>query len=808
MRLWMHRRGGLGAKRVLRHVLGAGGSFLFFQSSRCALTSSALQKPLRQSSILNFLRSGSPPVREHISSCYEDVQLPHIPIHISVDGNRIPRWDRLSAVLLRPIHCIEDFQESLTVVNAGHPIDVEGLRSFLTEHCSPDECSVIFQSILPKIVELALRVESLCPLPQSPERGPPGPAGMAAPPPPAADRPGVTSTPFTSLPRMVPLGPGAPAPIRVESRTFTQLQAACLLANAFLCAFPGRNTTYRGLPSFSFRRLFGALGWEAGAVYRGVLPACTGPQASKLQAFLHYFLRAVMRYMSLPSNHPWLVRVGAAPKGSLTIERRALDVPPDWAHSPAPLCPLEIAWTGLIEDSPPEALRVDFANKLVGGGVLGNGAVQEEILFTIFPELLLTRLLCEELDDCETLVMRGVERFSRYSGYSDTFAYTADFVDQAPISAGARLRCPASSPRALRREINKVRHLPPPHPVPSPGLPESTAFSCVPILSREFTSLSRRAAALPFPVPAMLQAYCGFSAARPGQPVATGHWGCGAFHGQPELKAIVQLMALSHHQLAQRTPPDPAAPAPAAPTPGRLLYSVVGDASFGERLAGLHETLTAQAVTVGQLWEALLDYGTLLADARRRPCPAATPQLAGATAEPAAAPAPAPARPSGLFRYLLVRFSPPGAAIPPEAPADPAATLPTALGPLNDEAEAAASVEASPAPSCSPPSSDEAASTPAPASAPVGAVGMVVHPRGRPEGLAGDCTDESHTCKRARREDEAAPAAPAEDPAPSWSQSSIEAHLAEQGPPMGEPEAAACPPIGTRDDGPAPTAGQ
>jgi poly(ADP-ribose) glycohydrolase len=37
---------------------------------------------------------------------------------------------------------------------------------------------------------------------------------------------------------------------------------------------------------------------------------------------------------------------------------------------------------------------VDFANKEIGGGVLGNGAVQEEILFLLFPEAIVSKLLC------------------------------------------------------------------------------------------------------------------------------------------------------------------------------------------------------------------------------------------------------------------------------------------------------------------------------------------------------------------------------------------------------------------------------
>jgi poly(ADP-ribose) glycohydrolase len=54
---------------------------------------------------------------------------------------------------------------------------------------------------------------------------------------------------------------------------------------------------------------------------------------------------------------------------------------------------------------------------------------QEEILFAIFPEMLVSRLITEELDDNECLFMIGCERFSRHSGYGNTFRFDADFVD-------------------------------------------------------------------------------------------------------------------------------------------------------------------------------------------------------------------------------------------------------------------------------------------------------------------------------------------------------------------------------------------
>ena len=61
-----------------------------------------------------------------------------------------------------------------------------------------------------------------------------------------------------------------------------------------------------------------------------------------------------------------------------------------------------------IEDNP-NSLQVVFANKLVGGGVLGNGSIQEEIRYLISPECLVSLLLFEELNDFEALVIKGAQ---------------------------------------------------------------------------------------------------------------------------------------------------------------------------------------------------------------------------------------------------------------------------------------------------------------------------------------------------------------------------------------------------------------
>lgn len=70
--------------------------------------------------------------------------------------------------------------------------------------------------------------------------------------------------------------------------------------------------------------------------------------------------------------------------------------------------------------------------------MLGLGCVQEEIRFVICPELMVTMLVTEELDDTEALIISGIERYSKYKGYSNTFKWLGDFVDETPWDSSRR----------------------------------------------------------------------------------------------------------------------------------------------------------------------------------------------------------------------------------------------------------------------------------------------------------------------------------------------------------------------------------
>lgn len=176
----------------------------------------------------------------------------------------------------------------------------------------------------------------------------------------------------------------------------------------------------------------------------------------------------------------------------MTISRQTKDATDitDWANCDSDFnrIKLHVAADGLIEDGV-GLLQVDFANKFLGGGVLGLGCVQEEIRFVINPELLVTRLFVEMMQPNEAIFFIGSERFCKFTGYATNFkfdgnllsllvliclfilALVGEFIDKTPRDKSRRRLCdivainatkffrPAEQFRdfLMQRELNKVR---------------------------------------------------------------------------------------------------------------------------------------------------------------------------------------------------------------------------------------------------------------------------------------------------------------------------------------------------------------
>jgi poly(ADP-ribose) glycohydrolase len=314
-----------------------------------------------------------------------------------------------------------------------------------------------------------------------------------------------------------------------SSVSMTQKQAACLLANAFFCTFPQPATLK--LLDFSFMGLH----WQ---------PSCGKEELrlGKFDCIFNYF-RRVLEHM---------------PCGTITFHRQVIDVKklPAWSKCETKiLAKLRVSADGRMLTDASRMLCVDFANKFIGGGVLGNGCDQEDITFLHCPELIVSRLFTEEFDDNEALIVKGFERFNNCIGYMESFCWAGNHVDTSPcdrwgrrISELVAIDSLVLQGYTVHQQLSKI------------------------YLKRELN-----------------KAYCGFCGpASPGKlcTVATGSWGCGARGGDPIVKALIQLMAAS---VAQRP----------------VFYFTFDDQILAADINEIHQTLIKEGFTVGQLWHCI-----------------------------------------------------------------------------------------------------------------------------------------------------------------------------------------------------------
>ncbi|XP_028983377.1 poly(ADP-ribose) glycohydrolase [Betta splendens] len=366
------------------------------------------------------------------------------PVETEDGGGVQSRWELIQTALKGGLKSSLDVRDAILRYNTAHAKrwDFTALNLLCTEYLEHCEVQHLFDYILPAMVDLALKVRDLCTMP-------------------------------------IPLLKSG----MNHSLTLSQEQIASLLANAFFCTFPRRNSRkseYGNYPEINFYRLF-----------EGSSPK----KIEKLKTLLCYFRRVTENKS----------------KGLVTFTRQTLNSPPNWESSQTQLTQLHITCEGTIEEDGYGMLQVDFANMFVGGGVTGHGLVQEEIRFLINPELIVSRLFTEALEYNECLIITGTEQYSKYSGYAESYKWMDSYNDETPRDDWQR-RCTeivAIDALKYRNYLDQFA-------------PEK--------MTRELN-----------------KAYCGFFRNNINNKhlsaVATGNWGCGAFGGDTRLKALIQLMA-------------------------------------------------------------------------------------------------------------------------------------------------------------------------------------------------------------------------------------------------------------------------
>ena len=61
--------------------------------------------------------------------------------------------------------------------------------------------------------------------------------------------------------------------------------------------------------------------------------------------------------------------------------------------------------------------------------VAKSALVQEEIEFSLCPEMNASRLICQVMADNESILISGAEQFSKHTGYAFTLGYGGNYID-------------------------------------------------------------------------------------------------------------------------------------------------------------------------------------------------------------------------------------------------------------------------------------------------------------------------------------------------------------------------------------------
>ncbi|XP_050126615.1 poly(ADP-ribose) glycohydrolase 1-like isoform X1 [Malus sylvestris] len=382
---------------------------------------------------------------------------------------------------------------------------------------------------------------------------------------------------------------------------------SALLGCSLFCLFPTNKRGARHLPTINCDHLFAAL-----------YDSYSEQQENKIRCIIHYFERI--------SCH--------MPEGFVSFERKVLPLKHDplsisypkasfWSKSDIPLCCFEVnsSDSGLIEDQSSGALEVDFANKNIGGGALRKGCVQEEIRFMINPELIASMLFMPSMEDNEAIEIIGAERFSDYTGYASSFRFAGDYVDTRDVDSLRRRKTRIIAIDALcspgmrqykqdflLRETNKAfcgffQQSKDQHNKRlfredgcsgvqlHPDVKDSSDICSDNRLLQETSENSDEVFGGQSVHQQIRDSEMSLDNEDDEVGIATGNWGCGAFGGDPEVKAVVQWLAASQ---AERP---------------FILYYTLGSKAL-RNIEQVTRWIRSHEWTVGDLWNLLVEYST------------------------------------------------------------------------------------------------------------------------------------------------------------------------------------------------------
>lgn len=194
----------------------------------------------------------------------------------------------------------------------------------------------------------------------------------------------------------------------------------------------------------------------------------------------------------------------------------------------------------------------DFANEFIHIGHIAPSTTQEEVLYSCCPECFPVMLWCELMYENEAVIIRGVRRFSNYTGYLGTFQWSGHYESLEGVPDHRDILVYDASMGAATQFVK-------------------------PFIYRDLD-----------------KAFISFKGFAEGvdpekRKITTGHWGCGAFGGEKTLKFLQQLCA-------------------ATLTGVSMDYSTFKDVSMKNQLQDVLAMLKEHNVTVGRAYQLMVSY--------------------------------------------------------------------------------------------------------------------------------------------------------------------------------------------------------
>ncbi|KRX03363.1 hypothetical protein PPERSA_12642 [Pseudocohnilembus persalinus] len=240
----------------------------------------------------------------------------------------------------------------------------------------------------------------------------------------------------------------------------------------------------------------------------------------------------------------------------IQYHRLVLDNPPKWDQIDEPISiQVNIQTQGMEESD--AFYQVDFANKYLQIHQNIPSLTQEEVIFTIRPDIYPVLLISDMLNDNEAIIIEGARMFCNYTGYSSSFRFSgpSPYLKLKDISAIIAIDALVSSSVVQKQcEKNKV-----------------------------FRELNK--------------AYIGFKGIKPQNQIynlkqntiSTGGWGCGVFGGNQYLKFLQQLIAA---QLAKKD----------------LVYSAYKDKDRQKQFEQIYSQIIKNKINTKQLLDIILNF--------------------------------------------------------------------------------------------------------------------------------------------------------------------------------------------------------